>query len=415
MLGLLSQQEVHPVTWTASYTLPGLTITPDLHPGYRRLRLRGRGAFGEVWEAVTDAGRPVALKFLPVSRGQSATHELRSIQLVRQLAHPHLTHIDRVWGAGAFLVVAMELADGSLADLLNVYRSDLGTAMPPGHLLPLLAQAAAGLDFLNNCQHYLHGQWVSVQHCDVKPPNLLVFGQTVKLTDFSLTTALAHGQKTHDRVGTPDYAAPEVFQGRLSDRTDQYALAVTYCLLRGGRLPFPDTPAGLAAGYVRPPPDLSMLPPAERPAIARALAPVPPDRWPSCGELIRRLEAATNAPPAGAPADRSERRQTPRFPPGRGIACAVQPTLGNRAWRAEVQNISSGGARLRILQPGCPLRPGRVLELTLVSAARGLRLVIQLRVTHSTEVEGGDHEVGGAFARPLTAEELAALGGGNSG
>src|SRR5947209_16690599 len=45
--------------------------------------------------------------------------------------------------------------------------------------------------------------------------------------------------------GTPDYAAPEVFRSRLSNRTDQYALAITYCQLRGGRLPFPDTPSTL--------------------------------------------------------------------------------------------------------------------------------------------------------------------------
>jgi serine/threonine protein kinase len=400
------------VTRAAAYALTSLTITSDLHPGYRRLRPRGRGAFGEVWEALTDDDRPVALKFLPVSRAQNATQELRSIQLIRQLSHPHLTRIDRVWSAAAFLVVAMELADGSLADLLDVYQADLGTAMPAGHLLPLMAQAAEGLDFLNNCQHFLHEQWVSVQHCDVKPRNLLVFGQTVKLTDFGLTTALAQGQKVHYRAGTPDYAAPEVFQGRLTDRTDQYALAVTYCVLRGGRLPFPDTPAGLPPGYVRPAPDLSMLPAAEQPAIARALAPLPLDRWPSCSELIAALEAATKPAPAGAPAEQTERRRAPRFPPRPGVACAVQPTLGNGAWRAQVQNISSGGGRLRILQPGCALRLGRVLELALAHPARGKRLTLRLRLTHSTEVAGGDYEVGGAFDRPLTQDELEALGGG---
>ena len=42
-----------------------------------------------------------------------------------------------------------------------------------------------------------------------------------------------------------------MFQGRISDRTDQYALAVTYCELRGGRLPFADTPPAVQRGYFR--------------------------------------------------------------------------------------------------------------------------------------------------------------------
>jgi serine/threonine protein kinase len=390
---------------TARLAPPPLGITPDLHPGYRLQRPRGRGAFGEVWEAVTDAGTPAALKFLPCAAGRGAPQELRSLQLVRQLHHPRLIRIDQVWGAPGFVVVAMELADGSLADLLEVYRAELGTAIPPDHLLPLLAQAAEALDFLNTRQHFLQGQWVTVQHCDVTPTNLLVLGSSVKLSDFGLMTTLAAAQKAHCRAGTPDYAAPEVFQGRVSDRTDQYALAVCYCRLRGGRLPFADTPPAFQPGYVRPAPDLSALAPAERPAVARALAPAPPDRWPSCGELVARLQKAI-AGPEPEPAGWVERRQGARYPAVPGVACAVLPTLGNGAWQAEVENVSAGGARLRIAQPGCPLRPGRVLELILTSPARGTRLTVRLRLAHGTELEGGDCEVGGAFDRPLRPEEL---------
>ncbi len=38
------------------------------------------------------------------------------------------------------------------------------------------------------------------------------------------------------------YAAPEVFRGQRSRWTDQYALAVSYCEVRGGRLPFANAP-----------------------------------------------------------------------------------------------------------------------------------------------------------------------------
>jgi serine/threonine-protein kinase len=381
-----------------------LSITPELHPGYRLRRMRGRGAFGQVWEAETDAGEPVALKFLPCTGGHAGM-EVRSLQHIRDVAHPGLVRIDKVWSAAGCLVVAMELADGSLTDLLDVYRSDLGTALPRDHLLPLITQAAEALDFLNTCQHFLHGQWVILQHCDVTPSNLLVFHKTVKLSDFGLTTTLSSREKPHHRAGTPAYAGPEVFQGRVSERTDQYALAVTYCALRGGRLPFPDTPETFDPWYVRSEPDLSMLDPEEQPAVIRALAPAPPDRWPSCGEFISQLAKASGA----ATTPHLERRRAPRYRPDGAVSCHVLPTLGNQAWRAEIKDISAGGVGLCVYQPDSNLRPGRLLELALVRAAAGLRVTVRLRLTHCTEEENGDFDVGGTFDRPLSSAEVEAL------
>ena len=79
------------------------TLEAELYPGYRLRRLRGDGGFGEVWEAEKLSGGEVALKFLPCAGGRGgATQELRSIQIVQGLSHPHLSQIDRVWCAGAF-------------------------------------------------------------------------------------------------------------------------------------------------------------------------------------------------------------------------------------------------------------------------------------------------------------------------
>src|SRR5262249_3283112 len=151
---------------------------------------------------------------------------------------------------------------------------------------------------------------------------------------FGLTTALTSCEKAHHRAGTPAYMGPEVFQGRVSDRTDQYALAVCYCMLRGGRMPFPDSTAVLEPGYVRPAPDLGMLDPEERPAVARALAPVPQDRWPSCGDLVARLARAGRPEPPVA--KRPERRRVQRHQADGVVTCQVLPTLGNQPWRAQV-------------------------------------------------------------------------------
>jgi serine/threonine protein kinase len=261
-------------------------------PGHRLIRLLGRGGFGEVWEAEKAGGAHLALKFMPFSDSLSAVKELRAIQAVRGLKHPRFVHIDQVWSQVGYLVVAMELADGDLDGLLRICLSDFGAPIPPAQVCGYLTQAAEALDFLNARRHSLDGQIVGVQHCDIKPSNLLLFGESIKLCDFGLAGVTTSILKAHRRGGTLDYTAPEVFQGRLSDRTDQYALAVTYCKLRGARLPFPDSPATFDTAYVRPAPDLSMLSPKERPIIARSLARVPQDRWPTCGEMMAPLAEA---------------------------------------------------------------------------------------------------------------------------
>lgn len=258
-------------------------------PGYRLRRLLGYGSFAEVWEAEADDGSRAALKFLPAERQHATPGELRSLQAIRQLLHPNLIRIDRVWCHLGYIVIAMEQADGTLADLHATYRTEVDSAVIPEHACLLLSQAAAALDFLNTRQHLVKGKAVSIQHCDVKPSNLMLFGETVKLADFGLAVMMTGPMVLHRPSGTPEYAAPEVFRGRLTRHSDQFALAVTYCELRAGRLPFPNLPRTFRPDYFHPPPELAMLSRDERPIVARALTMAPEERWPSCVEFIDRV------------------------------------------------------------------------------------------------------------------------------
>jgi formylglycine-generating enzyme required for sulfatase activity len=273
-------------------------------PGYRLESFLGRGGFGQVWRAVGPGGFPVALKFLTVEESGGA-RELESLRLLQHVRDTHLLSLFGVWEAPGYHILAMELADGTLADRLEECRREGLPGVPGDELREYFRQAAAGLDFLNEPRHPVGegGKAAGIQHGDVKPQNLFLVGSGVKVGDFGLLRRMQQSIVTRKTGGlTFAYAAPEVFRGRVARQTDQYSLAVSWCQLRGGRLPFSGDPAGLMAGHLLREPDLEMLPPSERPAARRALAKEPRERWPSCRAFAEALAASTPAtPPLPAP------------------------------------------------------------------------------------------------------------------
>lgn len=266
-------------------------------PGLKLIQLRGRGGFAEVWEAEDKYGDRIAVKFMTSANSASSVKEMRIIQAIQKLGHRHLLHIRDVWSVPGYIVVAMELADGSLFDMLDVYQAEYHMPLPPVLVAGYLRQAALALDFLNMRRHTFEGRSVGFMHCDVKPSNLLLVGEMVKLADFGLCTPTVHLQSSYGKAGTLDFAAPEVHRGHLSETSDQYSLAVTYYHLRTGAFPFPP-PAKFETvySYKRPAPDLNRVTRGERRVIERALDLEPTNRWPSCSAMMDALTAALNSP-----------------------------------------------------------------------------------------------------------------------
>ena len=281
--------------------------------GYRLVRRRGRGGFGEVWEAEASGGFLVALKFVRLS-GQSA--ELRALDFVRGIHHPNLLANFGSWVVDETLIIGMELADRSLWDryLETTQQGYLG--IPRGELLGYLGEVAAGIDHLNDYRHTVDGRTsVGVQHRDLKPPNILLFGGGAKVADLGMARAMEGEVAGHTGVWTFPYAAPEFFRGETTRQSDQYGLAATFCQLRAGRLPFDGSAATVTAGHLFAPPDLAALPDLERPIVERALAKVPGDRWPSCRDFVAALRALSGdavadvlLDPDGPPPDLLESR-----------------------------------------------------------------------------------------------------------
>jgi serine/threonine protein kinase len=272
--------------------LPGA----EPYPGYRLVHLLGRGGWSDVWKARQESGGDCALKFMQCDSGLAASKEVRALQALRHIKHRYLLEIRNIWSCPGFVVIVMDLCDGSLLDLLDVYLRELHEPMSSDHVCYFLAQAAEAIDFLNTRQHLINGQRMAIRHCDVKPSNLLLLGKKVMLADFSLAVPTTASLGYHRRDGTPMYCAPEVFQGCLSERSDQYALAITYYQLRTGLLPFPGVATTDDKKYSRPAPNLAEVSVREADVLLRALDPVPQDRWGSCVEMMQRLHDCCGVP-----------------------------------------------------------------------------------------------------------------------
>jgi WD40 repeat protein len=347
---------------------PPLEAGQEPVAGYRLVRRLGRGGFGEVWEAEGPGGFRVAFKFVEAA-GPAGAVEQQALDIIRNLRHPNLLTVFATWQTGRWLVIGMELADKTLSHCLDEARArgEAGLARRP--LVRYAQDTAKVLDFLNKPRHYLGGPGpTGIQHDDVKPQNILLVGEGVKVGDFGLMRLLGRAVGRHAGGMTPEYAAPELFAGRISRWSDQYALAVTWCQLRGGRLPFPGPRILVAMGRLHGGPDLSMLPEEERPVVARALSPDPRQRWPNCRAFVRALaECRADPARAGGTPPPSVRGDPIRFacprckhvlvaPPDQGGVEVGCPSCGMRV-KMPVPPLAGPAPRGRPAEPQPPL-PG---------------------------------------------------------
>jgi serine/threonine protein kinase len=273
---------------------------PDTEPipGYRLIEPLGSGGFGEVWKCVAPGGLFKAIKFVHGNGSNlldghcPSMEEMRAIQRIKDVRHPFLLSMERVERCGEELVIVMELADQSLHELLEKQPAGL----PRNDVLRYVREAAEVLDLMN----FEYG----LQHLDIKPRNLFLVRGHVKVADFGLVqslgdpTASGHrGSAMHLSVVTPLYAAPELFQNKLSDSCDQYSLAIVYQELLTGSRPFDGKNVRqLMLQHTVGTPVLEGLPEADRPVIARALSKNPTERFKSCMAMVHALaESGTDS------------------------------------------------------------------------------------------------------------------------
>jgi serine/threonine protein kinase len=290
--------------------------------GYTLIERLGAGGYGEVWRATAPGGLFKAVKIVFGTFGDArAERELKSLDRIKELRHPFLLSLERIEIVDGRLVIVSELADMSLKDRYVACRSSGLAGIPRNELLGYMRDAAEALDYM----HQRH----SLQHLDVKPENMLIVGGRVKVADFGLVKDLHEVSVSVLDGMTPAYAAPELFNGAPSDRSDQYSLAVMYQELLVGERPFTArTAAEWARLHITLPrkPNLDSVPPEDRRALHRALAAMPIDRFASCSELVAALSAGVSERKALAPTvDESNAGGTTQPDTARSCVAPVAP------------------------------------------------------------------------------------------
>jgi dipeptidyl aminopeptidase/acylaminoacyl peptidase len=209
---------------------------------------------GEVFKARdTRLDRIVAVKVSQERFTESFAREARSIAA---LNHPHICTL---YDVGPEYLV-MEYVEG------QPLKGPLS--------LPVALKYAGQI-----CEALEAAHKKGITHRDLKPGNILVTKQGVKLVDFGLARIESpDATATMAVVGTPTYMSPEQWDGKPSDaRSDIYSLGcVLYEMLTGKRVPQQERQ--------------TVNPPAVESVVATCLKKEPEERWQSARDVRHALE-----------------------------------------------------------------------------------------------------------------------------
>lgn len=222
----------------SSYFSPG-----DLVMGrFRIVRHIGDGGMGSVYEAMDlEMGR-IALKTIRADVAANPdilAHFMKEVLLARRVSGPHICRIHE-WSGTDYkpVFLTMEFLEGvTLADKLRE-----SGPFQWREAKPIALEICAGLQSIHDA---------GIIHRDLKCRNIMLTERNGRncavLMDFGLAREFtrdgaggaAHSTRDGAIAGTPDYMAPEQFEGKeLGPATDIYALGIVLYELVTGKHPY---------------------------------------------------------------------------------------------------------------------------------------------------------------------------------
>jgi serine/threonine protein kinase len=264
---------------------------------YRITERLGQGGMAVVYKAYdTRLERDVALKLIRVDEIPASQHERlmkrfeREAKAMAKFSHPNIVPVHDYGEIDGSPYLVMEYVDGGT--LKDRIKGPVNYQQAIQWVLPIA-------DALS----YAHRS--GVIHRDVKPSNILFDreGHPI-LTDFGIAKTLESTEtaltNTGLGIGTPEYMAPEQWQGEAIEESDQYALGIVLYELLTGQKPFTaETPVAIALKQMseplrKPSEFVPGIPEAIEKFLYKVLSTDPKNRYESMGEFFDALGHITH-------------------------------------------------------------------------------------------------------------------------
>ncbi|CUG89578.1 protein kinase, putative [Bodo saltans] len=189
-----NNQQVPPLSQKGGRVIPVEIVDRKNQTWWRSERLLGQGAFGAVYQGLTQNGALVAMKVLPVNSAEIRLYRsastatmipgqrpplpphleevLKEISLLSQLVHPNIVQYHTSTIMSNYLFIMMEfMSGGTLTRMVQMFGS-----------LPETVVRRFSKDILEGLK-FLHSK--NIVHRDINPNNvLLTLDGTCKISDF---------------------------------------------------------------------------------------------------------------------------------------------------------------------------------------------------------------------------------------
>lgn len=193
----------------------------------------GKGAYGEVYKGVcsTKEEEIYAIKEITIPAQYSDNYKAiidtthNEINILKSINHENIVKYIDSFENSKNIYLIMELCnDGNLESFI------LHNQLSEKDIISLFKQIISGFIYLHNHK---------ILHRDVKPSNLLLNNNKVKISDFGFARVILNEDFTTSHWGTYPYMAPQILQGKpYNNMSDIWSLGITFYFMLFKKIPW---------------------------------------------------------------------------------------------------------------------------------------------------------------------------------